>query len=119
MHKKVRLYTIMNEQVASVVIGAILALMTSFCVELYKNWHKNKSYLKNSNNQNQASVPLQQSVVASAGWKSGDKVFHNKFGEGRVLQVEGSGNDARAHINFPRHGAKWLALGIAKLTALP
>ena len=79
----------------------------------------NNSYLENSNNQSQASVPLQQSMVASAGWKSGDKVFHNKFGEGRVLQVEGSGNDARAHINFPRHGAKWLALGIAKLTALP
>ncbi len=47
------------------------------------------------------------------------KVFHNKFGEGVVLAIEGSGGDARAQINFPRHGVKWLALGIAKLTPLP
>ena len=44
------------------------------------------------------------------------KVFHTKFGEGTVLTLEGSGQDARAHINFPRHGHKWLALAVAKLT---
>ncbi len=47
------------------------------------------------------------------------KVFHNKFGEGVVQAIEGSGSDARAQIHFPRHGVKWLALGIAKLTPLP
>lgn len=47
---------------------------------------------------------------------AGNKVFHNKFGEGKVLTVEGQGADARAQINFPRHGVKWLALGVAKLT---
>jgi DNA helicase-2/ATP-dependent DNA helicase PcrA len=47
------------------------------------------------------------------------KVFHNKFGEGRVLTVEGTGDDARAHISFPRHGTKWLALSVAKLTPVP
>ncbi len=47
------------------------------------------------------------------------KVFHNKFGEGTVLTLEGVGDDARAQINFPRHGLKWLALGVAKLTPLP
>jgi DNA helicase-2/ATP-dependent DNA helicase PcrA len=46
----------------------------------------------------------------------GMQVFHNKFGEGKVLTVEGSGADARAQINFPRHGTKWLALSVAKLT---
>jgi len=44
------------------------------------------------------------------------KVFHAKFGEGTVLALEGTGDDARAQINFPRHGVKWLALGVAKLT---
>ncbi len=44
------------------------------------------------------------------------KVFHNKFGEGTVLTLEGSGDDARAQIHFPRHGSKWLALSVAKLT---
>jgi DNA helicase-2/ATP-dependent DNA helicase PcrA len=46
----------------------------------------------------------------------GQKVFHNKFGEGKVLTLEGAGADARAQINFPRHGVKWLALAVAKLT---
>ncbi len=44
------------------------------------------------------------------------RVFHNKFGEGTVLTLEGVGDDARAQINFPRHGTKWLALSVAKLT---
>ena len=34
----------------------------------------------------------------------------------RVVTIEGSGDDARAQVNFGRHGPKWLALGIAKLT---
>jgi len=45
-------------------------------------------------------------------------VFHSKFGEGKVLALEGSGDDARAHIQFPRHGSKWLALAVAKLTVV-
>ncbi|MBI2744831.1 MAG: UvrD-helicase domain-containing protein [Burkholderiales bacterium] len=53
---------------------------------------------------------------ASTGLKLGMRVFHNKFGEGTVLTLEGSGDDARAQINFPRHGTKWLALSVAKLT---
>lgn len=60
-------------------------------------------------------VPPQKAAPAH-GIKAGMKVFHNKFGEGTVLTLEGSGDDARAQINFPRHGAKWLALSVAKLT---
>jgi DNA helicase-2/ATP-dependent DNA helicase PcrA len=48
--------------------------------------------------------------------RSGQKVFHNKFGEGKVLAIEGAGADARAQVNFSRHGVKWLALSVAKLT---
>ena len=43
-------------------------------------------------------------------------MFHTKFGEGVVLTLEGANADARAQVNFGRHGAKWLALSIAKLT---
>ena len=50
------------------------------------------------------------------GLKVKQKVFHAKFGEGTVLTLEGVGDDARAQINFPRHGTKWLALSVAKLT---
>jgi DNA helicase-2/ATP-dependent DNA helicase PcrA len=53
------------------------------------------------------------------GLHKGQKVFHAKFGEGTVLTLEGAGNDARAQISFPRHGTKWLALSVAKLTPVP
>ena len=52
------------------------------------------------------------------GLSAGTKVFHNKFGEGTVQALEGMGEDARAQISFPRHGVKWLALSVAKLTVL-
>ena len=60
-------------------------------------------------------VPVQKSEP-SHGIKQAMKVFHTKFGEGLVLAVEGAGTDARAQVNFPRHGVKWLALSVAKLT---
>ena len=62
-----------------------------------------------------ASVPAQKGAP-SHGLKSGMNVFHGKFGEGKVLMLEGAGDDARAQINFTRHGVKWLALSVAKLT---
>jgi thiol:disulfide interchange protein DsbD len=51
--------------------------------------------------------------------KVGAQVFHAKFGQGRVKMIEGAGLDARAQIDFPRHGIKWLALSVAKLTPVP
>jgi DNA helicase-2/ATP-dependent DNA helicase PcrA len=53
---------------------------------------------------------------AEHGLRVGQSVFHTKFGEGVIATLEGSGADARAQVNFGRHGAKWLALSIAKLT---
>ena len=50
------------------------------------------------------------------GLRVGLAVFHGKFGEGKVLAIEGAGDDARAQVHFPRHGTKWLALAVAKLT---
>ena len=62
-------------------------------------------------------VPPQKADPAH-GLKAGQKVFHNKFGEGKVLAIEGTGDDARAQVDFPRHGVKWLALSVAKLTPI-
>ncbi|QCX49015.1 UvrD-helicase domain-containing protein [Ralstonia pseudosolanacearum] len=53
--------------------------------------------------------------AAGTGFRVGQSVFHNKFGEGVITTLEGEGADARAHIKFSRHGVKVLALGIAKL----
>ena len=62
-------------------------------------------------------VPSQREAPAH-GIQSGMNVFHAKFGEGRVQMLEGAGDDARAQINFTRHGVKWLALSVAKLTVV-
>ncbi|MFN7856996.1 MAG: UvrD-helicase domain-containing protein [Acidovorax sp.] len=62
-------------------------------------------------------VPVQK-ATPSHGLRAGHAVFHTKFGEGKVLAIEGTGDDARAQVNFPRHGTKWLALSVAKLTVV-
>ena len=62
-------------------------------------------------------VPVQK-AAPEHGISAGKTVFHTKFGEGKVLAVEGVGADARAQVNFPRHGVKWLALSVAKLTVV-
>jgi DNA helicase-2/ATP-dependent DNA helicase PcrA len=54
--------------------------------------------------------------AARHGLRPGQGVFHAKFGEGVVITLEGSGDDARAQVNFGRHGMKWLALSVARLT---
>jgi DNA helicase-2/ATP-dependent DNA helicase PcrA len=65
------------------------------------------------------SIPTAASITPkqpSHGLRSGQGVFHTKFGEGVIVTLEGSGADARAQVNFGRHGMKWLALSVAKLT---
>ncbi len=52
---------------------------------------------------------------AGHGWRIGESVTHNKFGEGVIVDIEGGSGAARAHINFGRHGMKLLDLSIAKL----
>ncbi len=52
------------------------------------------------------------------GFYAGQAVFHAKFGEGRIVALEGVGADAKAQVNFSRHGVKWLQLAIAKLTSI-
>jgi DNA helicase-2/ATP-dependent DNA helicase PcrA len=66
-----------------------------------------------------AGAPVVRKEAPAHGLAVQQKVFHAKFGEGTVLTLEGTGDDARAQINFPRHGTKWLALSVAKLTPVP
>lgn len=56
-------------------------------------------------------------AASSHGVRVGQSVRHARFGEGVVVQLEGSGDDARAQVNFGPQGVKWLALAVAKLTA--
>ncbi|QTD46719.1 UvrD-helicase domain-containing protein [Ottowia testudinis] len=64
-----------------------------------------------------AALPARK-TEPSHGIAAGQQVFHNKFGEGKVLSVQGEGDDARAQVSFGRHGVKWLALAVAKLTVV-
>ena len=50
-----------------------------------------------------------------SGYRIGQTVKHARFGQGVIVGLEGSGQDARAQINFQREGTKWLALSVAKL----
>jgi len=45
----------------------------------------------------------------------GERVQHSRFGEGIVLDCEGSGPSARIQVNFDEAGAKWLVAAYAKL----
>ncbi|MFJ2993806.1 UvrD-helicase domain-containing protein [Pandoraea sp. NPDC087047] len=56
-----------------------------------------------------------RSRASDTGFKLGQGVFHTKFGEGKIIGLEGAGDEARAHVKFGRHGEKWLALAVAKL----
>ncbi|MBN9430749.1 MAG: UvrD-helicase domain-containing protein [Burkholderiales bacterium] len=51
-------------------------------------------------------------------FRVGQNVAHAKFGEGVIVSLEGSGDDARVQVNFGRAGVKWLALSVAKLEAV-
>ena len=51
-------------------------------------------------------------------YKLGQRVRHEKFGEGVVLQLEGSGAQERVQVNFSEVGIKWLMLAYAKLSNL-
>jgi len=50
--------------------------------------------------------------------KLGQRVRHASFGEGVVLDYEGSGAHTRVQINFEGAGSKWLVLAYANLTSL-
>ena len=67
---------------------------------------------------NSEPVSVSAARSASTGLRMGQGVFHTKFGEGVIVTLEGAGEDARAQVNFGRHGMKWLALSVAKLTPI-
>lgn len=48
----------------------------------------------------------------------GQRVAHERFGEGVVLNCEGSGRHTRVQVNFEREGTKWLVLDYANLQTL-
>lgn len=56
--------------------------------------------------------------MTQSGFSLGQRVQHRKFGEGVVLNYEGSGDHARVQVNFDEFGSKWLVLSFAKLAPI-
>ena len=57
-------------------------------------------------------------TFANTGFKLGQNVAHVKFGEGVVLNYEGSGAQSRIQVNFADVGSKWLVVEYANLQAI-
>jgi len=51
----------------------------------------------------------------TSGVRLGQRVRHGKFGDGVVLNSEGSGSHARVQVNFEQAGTKWLVVAYANL----
>lgn len=62
--------------------------------------------------------PSPKNYKKESSWQIGQHVHHAKFGNGIVLNIEGSGDDERVYINFQGVGSKWIAVAYAKLTPL-
>tara|TARA_B100001063_G_scaffold231511_1_gene245693 strand:- start:653 stop:2809 length:2157 start_codon:yes stop_codon:yes gene_type:complete len=70
----------------------------------YKKNKKISSFKSQSNN--------------SSGLKVGQRVKHQKFGNGVVLSYEGEDDNLKLYINFEDYGSKWLVLTYAHLEFL-
>lgn len=57
----------------------------------------------------------EKAVREAAPVQLGQRVCHEKFGEGVVLNYEGEGRHARVQVNFDDIGSKWLVMEYANL----
>ena len=64
------------------------------------------------------SKPSVNTNVIDANLIEGSLVNHTRFGKGKVLKIEGLGNDKKAEIQFDRGDIKKLLLRFAKLEVL-
>ena len=66
----------------------------------------------------QSSFSHADEAVANVEYGIGQRVHHQKFGEGIVINYEGQGSHARVEVNFSHAGSKWLVLSYANLQVL-
>ena len=66
---------------------------------------------------NTTNLYASSSYEKAAGFTIGQRVMHQKFGEGTILNYEGQGKSARVEVHFDQVGSKWLVLSYANLQA--
>ena len=54
----------------------------------------------------------------NTGIKIGQRVKHQKFGQGVILSYEGEDDNLKLYINFEDYGSKWLVMTYAHLELL-
>jgi len=59
--------------------------------------------------------PVRSTGAEKLGLRVGERVVHDRFGEGVVLSVDGTGSHSRAAVNFDEHGTKQLVLAMTPL----
>ncbi|MEP7235204.1 MAG: 3'-5' exonuclease, partial [Ignavibacteriota bacterium] len=68
--------------------------------------------------QEASSESYSQIDQSSGGLRRGAKVIHEIFGEGRIIEISGKGDKAKAVVDFNRQGKKNLMLKFANLKVL-
>ncbi|MBR1547503.1 MAG: UvrD-helicase domain-containing protein [Prevotella sp.] len=63
-------------------------------------------------------TPLPQSAIGNIGLREGNVIEHQRFGIGKVIRVEGAGENTKATVDFKNAGTKQLLLKFAKYTIL-
>jgi DNA helicase-2/ATP-dependent DNA helicase PcrA len=61
-------------------------------------------------------APRPQSAIGNIGLKEGNVIEHQRFGIGRVIKIEGTGENTKATVEFKNAGTKQLLLKFAKYT---
>jgi len=100
-----------------------------------EKYHKASRFLKELPEENTQEIRLQSQVsrpstkgrfsstitletFEDTGFKLGQQVIHPKFGEGVVLNYEGTGAQSRIQVNFAEVGSKWLVVAYANLKTI-
>ncbi len=99
--------------------GVVSRFLGEIPAELTKSLNSYRSAPSPSTNWDAppSTPPSRHTAVPSSPWRIGQNVVHPKFGAGVIVNCEGSGQDARVEVKFRDHGAKWLALEYARLSA--
>ena len=76
---------------------------------------KKKILFKPKGNLRKLSSSIPENSSTKINFSEGDKVSHEKFGNGIIVKIEGLNNDTRATVKFSKFGEKNLLLRFAKL----
>ncbi|GAM78809.1 ATP-dependent DNA helicase [Vibrio ishigakensis] len=77
-----------------------------------------KAQVSRSMSSGRFSQSVKKENFNETGYTLGQRVKHPKFGEGTIINFEGSGAQSRVQVAFNGEGIKWLITQYAKLETL-